>query len=149
MQQNRRRIKDRVKNIPGLDFREVNDEAGDVSVCFVLYLPEPDIAKEFAEALKAEGVEAATIYDSSVPDWHIYAHWKMLMEKMMPHEKGCPFNCPMTPRGNEIEYTKDMCPNTLGWLSRTIHLDIPPQMSDEDCDQVATAIEKVAAVLLQ
>ena len=149
MQQNRRRIKDKVKGIPGLDFREVNDEAGDVSICLVLYLPEPDIAREFAEALQAEGVEAGTIYDSSVPDWHIYAHWKMLMEKMMPSKKGCPFNCPMTPSGKEIEYTEDMCPNTLEWLSRTIHLDIPPQMTDEDCDQIAGAIEKVAAVLLQ
>ena len=149
MQQNRKRIKDKVKDIPGLDFREVNDEAGDVSICLVLYLPEPDIAREFSEALQAEGVEAGTIYDSSVPDWHIYAHWKMLMEKMMPSEKGCPFNCSVTPRGKEIEYTKDMCPNTLEWLSRTIHLDIPPQMTDEDCNQIAGAIEKVASVLLK
>jgi dTDP-4-amino-4,6-dideoxygalactose transaminase len=148
MQENRRRIKDRVTGIEGLDFREVNDEAGDVAVCFVLYLPKPDIARAFAEALKAEGVEAGAIYDSSVPDWHIYAHWKMLMEKMMPSTKGCPFNCPMTPRGREIEYTEDMCPNTLGWLSRTIHLDIPPQLSNEDCDQIAEAITKVSSVLL-
>ena len=72
----------------------------------------------------------------------------MLMEKMMPSKKGCPFNCPLTPLGKEIEYTENMCPNTLGWLSRTIHLDIPPQLTDEDCDQIAAAIEKVASVLL-
>jgi 8-amino-3,8-dideoxy-alpha-D-manno-octulosonate transaminase len=149
MRKNRRRIKDRLEGIEGLDFREINDEAGDVSVCFVLFLPGTDIAREFAEALQAEGVDAGTIYDSSVPDWHIYAHWKMLMEKMMPSEKGCPFNCPMTPRGKEIEYTEDMCPNTLGWLARSIHIDIPPQLTEEDCDQISGAIEKVASVLLQ
>lgn len=148
MQQNRRRIKEKIGGLPGLDFREVNDEEGDVSICLVLYLPKPESAREFGEALHAEGVEAGTIYDRSVPDWHIYTHWKMLMEKMMPSEKGCPFNCPMTPRGKEIEYTEDMCPNTLGWLSRTIHIDIPPQLTDEDCNQIAAATLKVASVLL-
>jgi len=148
MQGNRKRIKDRIRNIPGLDFREVNDETGDVAVCLVMYLPDAGKAKEFAEALRAEGVEAGAIYDKGVPDWHIYAHWKMLMEKMMHAKKGCPFNCPLTPRGREIKYSEDMCPNTLGWLSRTVHIDIPPQMTAEDCDQIATAIDKVASVLL-
>jgi len=41
-----------------------------------------------------------------------------------------------------------MCPNTLDWLGRSVHLDIPPQLTAEDCDQIATAIEKVASVLL-
>ena len=148
MQHNRKRIKDRIKKIPGLDFREVNDEAGDVAVCLIMYLSEVGIVKEFSEALRAEGVEAGAIYDKGIPDWHIYHHWQMLMEKMMPSEKGCPFNCPLSPNGKEIKYTKDMCPNTLDWLSRSIHIDIPPQLTEEECDQISTAIEKVAAVLL-
>jgi 8-amino-3,8-dideoxy-alpha-D-manno-octulosonate transaminase len=148
MRRNHRRIMDRIVNIPGLDFRESTDEGGDVAVCLVMYLPDGDTAKTFAEALRAEGVEAGAIYDRSVPDWHVYAHWKMLIEKMMPSKKGCPFDCPQTPRGREIEYSEDMCPNTLGWLSRTVHIDIPPQMGDEECDQIGTAIEKVASVLL-
>jgi dTDP-4-amino-4,6-dideoxygalactose transaminase len=39
-----------------------------------------------------------------------------------------------------------MCPNTLGYLSRVVHLDIPPQMSDEDCDMIVKAVKKVASV---
>ena len=148
MQQNRKQIKDRIKDIPGLDFREMNDGAGDVAVCLIMYLSEAGIVKQFAEALRAEGVEAGAIYDKGIPDWHIYHHWKMLMEKMMPSEKGCPFNCPLSPNGKEIKYTEDMCPNTLDWLSRSIHIDIPPQLTGQECDQIATAIEKVAAVLL-
>jgi 8-amino-3,8-dideoxy-alpha-D-manno-octulosonate transaminase len=148
MQKHKQRIKERISGLNGIDFREVNDEKGDVAVCLVFYLPDPQSAKRFGEALKAEGVEAATIYDKSVPDWHIYAHWKMLMEKMMPSKKGCPFNCPLSPGGADIQYTEDMCPNTLSWLSKTIHIDIPPQMSEQECDEIATAIEKVAAVLL-
>jgi dTDP-4-amino-4,6-dideoxygalactose transaminase len=148
MRTNRSMIKGRIKDIPGLDFREINDEDGDVAVCLVMYLPESGAVEEFVDALNAEGVEAGGIYNKGVPDWHIFAHWKMLMEKMMPTKEGCPFNCPMSPSGKEIEYREDMCPNTLGWLSRSVHLDIPPQMSGEDCEQTAKAIEKVASVLL-
>lgn len=148
MQMNKKRIKDRIKDIKGLDFREVNDERGDVSVCLIMYLSDSETARVFGEALRAEGVEGGTIYDKSIPDWHIYAHWPILLGKMMPTKKGCPFNCPLTPNGMEIKYTEDMCPETLNWLSRAIHIDIPPQMPDKDCDQIATAIEKVASVML-
>jgi len=40
-----------------------------------------------------------------------------------------------------------MNPKTLEYLGRAIHLDIPPQMTDEDCDMIAYAINKVAAAL--
>jgi hypothetical protein len=40
-----------------------------------------------------------------------------------------------------------MNPNTLEYLSRVIHLDIPSQMSLEDCDMIAKGINKVAAEL--
>jgi hypothetical protein len=36
----------------------------------------------------------------------------------------------------------------MEWLGRSVHLDIPPQMTEPDCAQVAEAIRKVASVLL-
>jgi hypothetical protein len=39
-----------------------------------------------------------------------------------------------------------MNPKTLEYLSRVVHIDIPPQMDDRDCDMIAEAINKVAAV---
>ncbi|UCB45827.1 MAG: DegT/DnrJ/EryC1/StrS family aminotransferase [Spirochaetota bacterium] len=148
MQRNKRLIKEKIKGIRGLDFREVTDEEGDVAVCLIMYLPESAIVEGFTKALNAEGVEAGGIYNKGVPDWHIYAHWKMLMEKLMPSKRGCPFNCPLSPNGSEIQYTEDMCPNTLDWLERSVHIDIPPQMTENECEQIATAIEKVSGVLL-
>ena len=38
-------------------------------------------------------------------------------------------------------------PDTLEYLGKVVHLDIPAQMTDEDCDMIAKAINKVAAVL--
>lgn len=149
MQRNKKLIKNRIRNIPGIEFRKVNDEQGDVAVCLIFYLPDEGQVPQFVDALKAEGVEAGAVYDEGVPDWHVYHHWKMLMEKMMPSKKGCPFNCSMVQNGKDIRYTEDMCPNTQAHLARSVHIDIPPQLTEEDCNQMATAIEKVASVLLQ
>ena len=100
----------------------------------------------FTAALHAEGVEAGGIYNKGVPDWHIYPHWKMLIEKMMPTEKGCPFNCPQS--GPVPDYKPDDCPQTMRWLGRSVHMDIPPQLTERDCDQIVEGIRKVASVLL-
>ena len=147
MQENKRMIKERIHNIPGITFRDVTDENGDVSVCLIFFLPEADMVEGFVEALQAEGIDAGGIYNQGVPDWHIFAHWKILLDKLTPTADGCPFNCPLY-KGPVPEYTKDMCPVTLDLLSRSVHMDIPPQLTEEDCIQIARGIEKVASVLL-
>jgi len=148
MQENKKMIKEKIKNIKGIDFREVTDENGDVAVCLIFYLPDSSIVGEFVKALNAEGIiEAGSIFDKRIPDWHIYAHWKILIDKLTPTEEGCPFKCPLY-RGKLPEYSDDMCPETSALLSRAVHIDIPPQLSKQDCEQIALGIEKVASVLL-
>jgi dTDP-4-amino-4,6-dideoxygalactose transaminase len=148
MRSNKRRIKEGIADLEtkGVEFREVNDPSGDTAVCLIFYLPEADKVQRFVEAINAEGVEAAGIYNKGIPDWHMYQHWTMLHGKMMPSKKGCPFNCPLSE--NVPEYKSDACPKTAAWLSRSVHLDIPPQLSGEACDQIAEGIRKVGAVLL-
>jgi len=80
MRRNKKLIKDGIKDIKGLEFREVTDEAGDTAICIVFYLPKAEQVEPFVTALQAEGVEAGGIYNKGVPDWHIYPHWKMLIE---------------------------------------------------------------------
>ena len=85
-------------------------------------------------------------FNSGIPDWHIYAHWKHIIEKKTPTPEGCPWTCAFH-KGPEVKYSADMNPNTLEYLSRVIHIDIPAQMSDEDADMIAKGINKVAAEL--
>ena len=68
---------------------------------------------------------------------------------MAPSDVACPWDCPYyTEKADQpVEYASDMNPKTLEYLSRVVHLDIPAQMTDEDCDMIAKAINKVAAVL--
>jgi 8-amino-3,8-dideoxy-alpha-D-manno-octulosonate transaminase len=146
MRRNKKAIKDRIRDLKGLEFREVTDEAGDTAICIVYYLPKATQVEEYVKALHAEGVEAGGIYNKGVPDWHMYPHWKMLIEKMMPTEKGCPFNCPMS--GPVPDYKADACPQTMEILGRSVHMDIPPQLEEKDCQQIAEGIRKVTSVLI-
>jgi 8-amino-3,8-dideoxy-alpha-D-manno-octulosonate transaminase len=146
MRRNQETVLRQIESVPGIKLRPVNDPEGDTAICLMFYLDDQHKVQKFVEALRAEGISAAGVYDSGIPDWHIYAHWQHVIEKKTPTPEGCPWTCPYH-EGDPVEYSVDMCPKTLEYLSRVIHLDIPPQMTVEDCDMVARGINKVAAVL--
>lgn len=146
MRRNKAAIKSALRDLPGIESREVTDQDGDTAICLIWYLPKAGQVEQYVRALQAEGVEAGGIFNKGVPDWHIYPHWKMLLEKMMPTDKGCPFNCPLS--GPVADYKPDACPQTMDLLGRSVQVDIPPQLTEEDCGQIADAIRKVSSVLL-
>lgn len=147
MRKNKKRIKDQIQNIEGLEFRRLNDAEGDTALALIMYLPKPEIAGKFAKALMAEGVGCHAIFNKSIPDWHISAHWKHIIDKVTATPEGCPYTCAFY-KGTLPKYSADMNPKTVALLEKSVHLDIPPQFSDEDCDLIAKAIQKVAKALL-
>jgi len=142
----KRRIRAALTDLPGLRFRRLNDQDGDTGLSLVFFLDSPDLTRRFVEALKAEGVDVGAIYDKGVPDWHVYAHWPHLMQKLTATEEGCPFTCPFY-KGPVPTYSEEMCPRTLEYLGRSVHINVPPQMPIGDCDLIAKAIRKVAKAL--
>jgi 8-amino-3,8-dideoxy-alpha-D-manno-octulosonate transaminase len=147
MRRNKKRIKDQIEGTKGISFRRLTDEAGDTAICLIFMLHDKSKVQVFAESLQAEGVNAAGIFNKGIPDWHIYAHWKHIMTKATPTPEGCPWTCPFY-KGPEVQYREDMCPNMLDYLSRAIHVDIPAQLTEQDCDMIAKGIHKVATALL-
>ena len=146
MRENRRRIMSHLSGLRGIEFRRVPDLEGDTSVCLIMFVKDEKKVDSFVEAVQAEGIEAAGIYNKGIPDWHVYHHWRILLDKRMPTAKGCPFNCPVS--GPSPTYPEDAFPATREWLRRSVHLDIPPQLSREACDQIGEGIRKVAEALL-
>lgn len=146
MRANQKQIIAGITGTPGVKVRPVTDLHGDTGICLMFYLDSAGKVEEFARALQAEGVSAAGIFNSGIPDWHIYAHWKHVIHQMTPNDVKCPWSCPYH-KGEPVEYSANMNPNTLEYLGRVIHLDIPAQLTAEDCDMIAHAIRKVAAVL--
>lgn len=147
MRENKKRIKDAISNIKGIRFRRLNDPEGDTGIALFFSLSTPELTEKFAGALKAEGIEANSIYNKGVPDWHIYSHWEMIINKWTATPEGCPYTCPYY-KGPEIKYSADMLPKTLDLLSKSIQIDIPPQLTEEDCEMIAQGVRKVADAYL-
>ena len=149
MRYNKSRIKKSIENIRGIEFRRLNDTEGDTGLVLIFFLHDPDITGRFADALKAEGIAASSMHNKSVPDWHIYSHWEMILNKWTATREGCPYTCAYyLKKGGKVQYSPEMNPNTLQYLQRSIHIDIPPQMTEEDCDMIAGGIHKVANAYL-
>jgi hypothetical protein len=41
-----------------------------------------------------EVAEIAGVFNSGIPDWHIYAHWKHVINQMTQNDVKCPWSCP-------------------------------------------------------
>jgi dTDP-4-amino-4,6-dideoxygalactose transaminase len=148
MRANKRRIKDRIRDLPGLSFRRLNDEAGDTAICLMFNVNDRAKLPAFVKALQAEGVAAAGVFDKGIPDWHIYSHWKHVIAQSTPTAEGCPYRCPHYKGKAPAQYSTTMCPKTNELLAGMVHLDIPSQLTARDCAMIANGIRKVATALL-
>jgi dTDP-4-amino-4,6-dideoxygalactose transaminase len=157
MRRNQRIIIEGIQYVEGIRPRPVNDAEGDTGICVIFYLEDADKVPDFTAALRAEGVAAAgrsrigasdTTSHQNMPDWHVYDSWDHIINQGTPTEDGCPFKCPLYKGDAPSRYAKDMCPNTLAYLNRSVHIDIPARMTEEDSVMVVKAIRKVADAML-
>ena len=128
----------------GVTFRVQHDPAGDASVALIFFAPDAAGAQRVAAELNAEGAGAAVLYRPEASDYHIYAHWAPIMGQRTWHPKGGPWR--NHPR--KIEYQRDMCPKSLDLLGRAVHLDINPEMSGQNLEELAEAVNKVLDAVL-
>ena len=125
--------------------RRSNDPEGDVGYVLALIAESRAAAGQLAEALKAEGVPAGARGERGSRDWHIYRYWEQVLEQKTPTEEGCPFTCPYY-EGTLPAYSEDMCPRSMELFDRAVHVSINKSWSEQDCLNVAKAINKVCAV---
>ncbi len=128
----------------GVSFRTINDADGDTAICLVFFAPTAERALRVAEALNAEGASALVIYEPDRVDYHIYPHWTPVMEKRTWSENGGPWRW----HDGQVKYSRDMCAGSLELLSRAVHLDVSPDMSNENVEELAGAVIKVLNALL-
>ena len=143
---NMRRIAERLGEFRQTRLRRSNDPLGDVGYCLVLLAGSPDAASELGAALKAEGVPADGRGNKVSRDWHIYAFWEHILEQKTATPEKCPFSCAYY-KGTPPKYSPDMCPRTLDVVSRAVSIRIGQWWTENDCDKVADAINKVCHAL--
>ncbi|HET6385842.1 MAG TPA: DegT/DnrJ/EryC1/StrS family aminotransferase [Armatimonadota bacterium] len=141
----KRRIVAGISGTPGIEIQRVADPEGDCGITVIVYLPDAGAARSFARALSAEGIGNGTIYNQGFPDRHIYKHWDYVINKWTSDRTGYPW-APQYYKGS-VEYSPDMCPNTLDYLGRAVAISISQAFTDRDADDIIEGIRKVAYAL--
>ena len=143
---NMTRISAALQPSTNVTLRPSNDLNGDVGYKLILLARDADLAAKLAEAVRAEGVPAGGRGTNVSRDWHIFSYWEQILEQKSASAEGCPFTCPYYT--NDLPpYSQDMCPNTLDLLGRAVIISIDQWWTKEDCDSIASAINKVIRVL--
>ena len=125
--------------------QQVDDPAGDCGISLALLCRDQETAVAFGKALGAEGYGAGTAHREGFPDRHIYKYWDSILNKRSYHPNASPWNHPSYQ--GKVEYTEDMCPQTLDILNRTLRLGLNVNMLPEHGTQIAAAINKVDRLL--
>jgi len=108
-------FKKALMDIPGLEFREITDEAGECATLCTVFLPTEEIARKVAKELNTK-----VVADSG---WHVYNNMEQILEKRTITPEGCPYTCPYY-KGGEVKYDKGMLPQTDALLNRAINLSV-------------------------
>jgi dTDP-4-amino-4,6-dideoxygalactose transaminase len=115
LRDNKRRFKQSISDLQGLEFREITDHQGECATLLTVYLPNEEIARKVAEELNTK-----VVADSG---WHVYSNMEQVIEKRTITPEGCPFTCPLY-EGGEIKYWRGMLPQTDALLARAINISI-------------------------
>jgi len=123
----------------GGQLRTLNDPEGDTAIALIFFMPTVEAAEHVNRALCAERIGASTMYNPDRVDYHVYAHWGPIMDQRTWASRGGPWRWAAAP----VKYTRNMCPHTLDLLSRAVHLDINPLLTEEDIEETVIGLNKV------
>jgi 8-amino-3,8-dideoxy-alpha-D-manno-octulosonate transaminase len=111
----KRLFKSVLGDLPGLEFRELTDADGESATVITAIFPTAQIAQRVARDLKGKLLAES--------GWHVYSNMEPLLEKRLPIDRGCPFNCPTT-YDQPIKYYAGMLPQTDDLLGRAFNIGI-------------------------
>ena len=101
------------------------------------------MAAAVATALQAENIAAMPLYRPDEVDYHVYTHWTPIVAKRAWTQT----NMPWSAAANEVDYSPAACPHTLDLLSRAVHLDVNPLLSNQEVEEMIEGVNRVLATL--
>jgi 8-amino-3,8-dideoxy-alpha-D-manno-octulosonate transaminase len=138
---NKTRVVEAIGEVSGLVRRRRPDPDGDGSSSITWFLPDASTAKRFAASLREEGVPCAQMYRGRP----VYLSPAVIALRTASG-KGGPWACAEHP--TDRVYGEGLCPRTEALVARSVIVPIGVSYTEQDCDDVATAVHKVAGQLL-
>lgn len=114
-----------------------HDSDGDCATTLALRFDTAEKCSEFAEKCNEKSLSITIPINTGK---HIYTNWTQIMEKRGAlHPAIDPFKMEAN-QGLQMNYTHDMCPNTLDLLSRTAYIAINPDWDSTQLENTAEII---------
>jgi 8-amino-3,8-dideoxy-alpha-D-manno-octulosonate transaminase len=146
MRSAKNRIKEAIYNLEGISPRRVIDPSGDAGSFLLLTFDERERSLNFTKALREEGIVAdeGGMYPIHMDDWglHIYYNIPSLRNKRRLSATS-PWELQENKNSN-VSYEKGTCPKLDSLLSRTVIMCIASTLTDNDIEDIISAIKKAA-----
>lgn len=133
-------ISERLAGVPGMVIPKVREGCDHSWWQYPFMIDEQALTispKEFATAVSAEGIGVGHGYIGQP----IYM-CQILQDKATYGKSQCPFSCPHY--GKDLTYKEEDCANTLEILRRLLIVPCNESFTEQDTDDIVTAISKVA-----
>jgi dTDP-4-amino-4,6-dideoxygalactose transaminase len=141
----RARIVERIAEVAasrGIALRANHDEPGDTGIALILLCPKAATAARLVTALRRSGLEAEVLFDPGVVDLHAAPHWRPILEGRSWSARG-----PWTEQAGEYHYGPERWARSVDRLSRAVHLDVSPDLTDEQVERTGAALREALAGL--
>lgn len=125
---NKKRIKDALRGVRGIEFRELPNPEGDAADTLIFFLKSNTSASLFAKRLQKRGFGTKNLPDAV--NWHFAGTWTHIFCDH-PHYKG-----------KDLE---KIWGQSAGFIRRAIALPIMVNMTDERINELIKAIKEIAA----
>ncbi|MBP1993786.1 DegT/DnrJ/EryC1/StrS family aminotransferase [Paenibacillus eucommiae] len=125
--------------IPTLQFRRVIDTEGDIGSNLGMILPTKQMAELFTDALNAENINTAILYNGKP----VYMN-PQIFHQRTAEKHNFPFDFKFK---HAVEYTEEMCPRAADLIARTVYLPISPILTEADTSEIIAGIIKVYAAV--
>lgn len=139
-QKNKAFFREAVSVLPGVQFREILDEAGDSATFLTFFLPDAARTTAVNRVLREAGAGAVRWSENG---WHYYPNWEHLLEGKTYCHGGWPFSVGGKRR---VVYDPQALPASAAIMERALTYQVPILLPDEQKTKIAAALKKAAAV---